>query len=145
MKWLLVPTDFSGRSRVTLTHAITLAKQLGASIEILHAFETPVNPAPEVAQRTPLPPERRAEIDAKLESEAALVRDAGVPCETTVLWGEPARLIVQRAGERPAAFIVIGTQGRTGLAHVLLGSVTESVLRRVSCPVVVVPASATRA
>jgi universal stress protein A len=145
MKWLLVPTDFSERSRVTVTHAISLARQLGASIELLHVFETPVNPAPEVAARTPLPPDKRAEIDQQLEPEAALIRDAGVPCETLVVWGEPGRVIVQRASERPADFIVIGSKGRTGLAHVLLGSVTESVLRKVRCPVVVVPAAALQA
>jgi nucleotide-binding universal stress UspA family protein len=144
MKRLLVPTDFSPRSRLAITHATELAQRLGATVELMHAFETPVNPAPEVAALTPLPAELRAEIDRELEREAATVREAGVTCEVTALWGDPRKIIARQATERRADMIVMATHGRTGLGHALLGSVTEAVIRRAPCPVVVVPGALAR-
>jgi len=137
MSRLLVPTDFSERSRVALTQAIDLARRLGASIELVHIHETPVYPAPEIAAVTPLPPDILAGIEAELAKEAERVRAAGIKCEAVAVWGDPRKEIARRAGD--CELIVMGTHGRSGLSHALLGSVTEATVRKATCPVVVVP------
>lgn len=137
MSRVLVPTDFSDRSRVALTCALDLARRLGASIELLHIYETPIYPAPEIAAVTPLPPEIQAGIDAALAKEAERVRAAGIECNALAVWGDPRKEIARRAGD--CELIVMGTHGRSGLTHALLGSVTEATVRKATCPVVVVP------
>jgi nucleotide-binding universal stress UspA family protein len=64
---------------------------------------------------------------------------AGVACRTKMVEGLPATEIVQRAREIGADLIVIGTHGRRGIAHVVLGSVAERVVQHAPCPVLTVP------
>ncbi len=67
------------------------------------------------------------------------MRAAGVPCDTKAVDGSPATEIVRRAQQINADLIVMGTHGHGGLAHAVLGSVTERVLHKAHCPVLVVP------
>jgi universal stress protein A len=67
------------------------------------------------------------------------VREAGIPCETAMLIGSAVQEIVKRAKDTSADLIVMGTHGRSGLAHALLGSNAERVIQHAPCPVLIVP------
>ncbi len=73
-----------------------------------------------------------------LERILADLQDAGISSEFVVTRGYPEAVIVELARDKSADVIVMGTRGRTGLAHVVLGSIAERVLREAPCPVVTV-------
>lgn len=89
---------------------------------------------------TTITPEVRAQAEALLQSVAQQLDHPRI--EQHVLGGEPASVILQRARGGGASMIAMETRGRRGLSKLLLGSVTEAVLRGAPCPVVVVPPSA---
>jgi nucleotide-binding universal stress UspA family protein len=138
---ILVATDFSEGSDEALAHAIDVARADGAAIEILHVIE--------LAEELPfgttyVDADYRAlygSIERRLSEPAGRVRAAGVPCATKIASGVPADEIAKRGRAAGADLIVVGTHGRTGLAHMMLGSVAERVVRRASCPVLTVPFS----
>jgi universal stress protein A len=76
-----------------------------------------------------------------LADRAARVRADGLPCTTKIVEGSPVAEITRRGNAIDADLIVVGTHGRTGLAHAMLGSVAERVVRRASSPVLTVPFS----
>lgn len=136
---MLVATDFSEGSDEALAQAIELGKQTGASIELLYVLEPS-------AEQLPFGPIFRwEEIAAHANRELALRADravaAGLPCHTRWVEGSASLEIVRRAREVGADLIVVGTLGRRGLAHTMLGSVAERVVRHASCPVLIVPFS----
>jgi nucleotide-binding universal stress UspA family protein len=136
---ILVPTDFSPPSDRALDHARVLARQSGASIHLLHVLEDLVDTASFGSEVfVPDSPEvRAARLEAargRLATRAAA--DEGGPRVTTeVVVGAGARAIVRYASEQHFDLIVMGTHGRTGLAHLLMGSVAEGVVRTADCPV----------
>jgi nucleotide-binding universal stress UspA family protein len=77
---------------------------------------------------------------ARHEMDALILRkaDAGVPISSRLVEGYPDEGVLREAKEWQADLIVIGSHGRRGLSHVLLGSVAEKVIRHASCPVLVV-------
>ena len=112
---ILVPTDFGQASDAALAQARELAAGLGASVHVVHVLEN--------AQRADA-------LAASLE--------AGLGHETALLSGPTAPAIVEYATNRAFDLIVMGTHGRTGVAHLLLGSVAEQVVRTAPCPVLTV-------
>jgi nucleotide-binding universal stress UspA family protein len=76
---------------------------------------------------------------AGLAAEEKRVREAGVSCESATLIGRADDEIVTRAKETHADLIIMGTHGRSGLAHALLGSNAERVIQHAPCPVLIVP------
>ena len=80
----------------------------------------------------------REELLAELERTAAPLRQQGFEVETEVREGDPATVIIELATERDADLIAMGTRGRTGLPHILLGSVAERVVQHAACPVLTV-------
>lgn len=142
MKTLLVPTDFSEASDRALEVAIDLASQLGGAIELVHVQPDPVTVLPppiEVATFTPGSAEESAHVAAELARRADRVRLRRLACRSTNRFGNVAEQVVSRAEEIRAELIVMGTHGRTGLRHAVLGSVAERVVQRSSRPVLVVP------
>ena len=145
---ILVPTDFSATSDAALTYAKRLAEQFDASLHLLHAFEDPFVTAAFAAEvyasvpqdlRQQLLREAEAHLDDRLTPEQRLRFRA----TTEIVSGTATRAIIQYAGAVGADLIVMGTHGRTGVAHVLLGSVAERLVRTASCPVLTVrPAAA---
>jgi nucleotide-binding universal stress UspA family protein len=139
---ILVPIDFSPHSARALDDALDLAKKFGAKLHVLHAYHLPalVGMPDEIV----IPPDFwmgvRDAAARKLEKTLQKVRSAGVACESHLLEGPPSQAIVQLAEKIGVDLIVMGTQGLTGLKHVLLGSVTERVLRTAPCPVLGVKA-----
>jgi nucleotide-binding universal stress UspA family protein len=139
-KRIMVPVDFSEGGDRALGEAMKLAKSVGATIEILHVLDP-------VLQDFPMgmgfynfnQGGYSAYAHLELAERANRVRAAGLVCETHVFDGRPATEIGNRAKETSADLIVIGTHGRTGLAHAILGSVAERVVQHSACPVLTVP------
>ena len=82
-----------------------------------------------------------ARSDLELARRADRFMKAGLACTTKIVEGSASTAIAARGQEIGADLIVVGTHGRTGLAHAMLGSVAERVVRRASCPVLTVPYS----
>ena len=140
---ILVPVDFSPHSLLSLEYASALASRFGASLELLHIVEDPATAGAWAAEGAVLDV---AEIRAALVDEAERrlaeyrnqLEQLNVPIVTTVRIGPPARAIVDYAQAAGMDLIVVGTHGRSGFAHMFLGSVAERVVRHASCPVVTV-------
>ena len=139
---ILVATDFSDGSAEALAQAIDFAKRTNAEIEIVHVLELGLGEFP--FGITSFGSDRGGLI-SYIEQELAKLADRatkmGVTCRTRMLEGTAAVEIVKRARDLDAGLVVVGTHGRTGLAHVLLGSVAEKIVRRSTCPVLTVPFS----
>ncbi len=135
---ILCPVDLSDVSRHAIEHAALLARWYDATITTLHVCNPVVVPAADFAVvRMPPNPEdieaARAQVAACLESAGGV--DSIVVVET----GEPVDRILEHAKTLPADLIVIGTHGVGGFQHLVLGSITEKVLRKATCPVLTVP------
>jgi nucleotide-binding universal stress UspA family protein len=146
---ILVPTDFSETADAALEYAKVLAGQMGASLHLLHVFSDPYAAAahaPEVY--VVLPPEYR---ERALENARECLRTRLTPDEeerfagtSAIVVGLTAREIVEFADQNAMDLIVMGTHGRRGVAHLLLGSVAEHVVRTAACPVLTVRDPGTR-
>ena len=140
-KKILCPIDFSDASRAALETAADLARRFGASLTLFHAYPVPGYTFPDgsfVASSKmleELADQARRHLE-EWKSIAATLGVEGVEAVTAV--GEPAHEIVTWAKEKGADLVVVGTHGRTGLTHALMGSVAERVVRRAPCPVLTV-------
>ena len=143
---ILVPHDFSDHAARALALAVDLAVKHGGRLTVLHAVApvyTDVALAAGGAFWAP-PGELLQKLQQRLESLVArATRRRRVRTECRVVMGRP--FVEINAAARRADVIVMGTSGRTGLSHVLLGSVAERVVRRAPVPVLTVRAEATRA
>lgn len=141
IKTILVPTDFSACADEALARATQLAKLVHADIHLLHAYELPTTVFMVEAPLS-LPQEfydrlrdgARKIVDERIARLAA----EGVKATGWVVCDSPTRAILDAAAKTRADLIVMGTQGRTGMKHVLLGSVAERVVRLADCPVMTV-------
>lgn len=145
IKRILVPMDFSSDSLHALACAAELASSFGAELRLLHVVE-PIYVAEPYLGISPnvgrfLDEQRRIGKE-QLERIAADLKKQGHRVRTAVEYGSPAPVIVDTAKSGGASLIVMGTHGRTGLAHMLIGSVAEKVVRRASCPVLTVRGAA---
>jgi len=118
-----------------------LARPFGATLVLLHVVP---NPYVTAASDVYLPPPQEfldeLERDTQQRLDALITQDDRVAfkAETIVKVGDPWREIVEYAKARPVDVIVMGTHGRTGVAHFMLGSVAERVVRAASCPVLTI-------
>jgi nucleotide-binding universal stress UspA family protein len=138
---VLVPTDGSEASFAALPHAFDLAERFGATVDGLYVVDERTKSSfynvgtalEDVVGGMEAAAETATE---RIESAAA---DRGVAVSTTVIEGLPSRAICTHAEESGTDLIVMSTHGRTGLAHYLLGSVTERVVRNATVPVFTTP------
>jgi nucleotide-binding universal stress UspA family protein len=139
-KQILVPIDFSDGSNRAVSQAVELARALGASLELFHAYQLPVFALPDSS--VTVSPTYVADLTDRAQKELDRQRDGlvaeGLSVTTKVLEGNPADAIVERATTIHALMIVIGTHGRSGFRRFLLGSVTERVVRTATVPVLTV-------
>jgi nucleotide-binding universal stress UspA family protein len=148
IKRILVPVDFSPDSDAALSSAVSLAQQLGASVHLLHVVENALAAGMWSAEAyTAEVPGLQVDVvrEAKEQLERMIPTIAGVPfgLEHEVKVGPPAATIVECAKDELSDLIVMGTRGRTGLAHALMGSVAEHVIRTAPCPVLTLRADRT--
>ena len=140
----VVPYDFSAHSKAALATAADLARKLGADLHLFHAVHSPMFAYGAYGAAAPPPMdliEVRETAAKSLLEVANGIGDAPGKVETHVVEGSGiADLIGGFAEEIGADLSVMGTHGRTGLAHVFLGSVAERTLRRAPCPVLTVQA-----
>jgi nucleotide-binding universal stress UspA family protein len=141
---ILVPVDFSACSLAAMEHALALAERFGSTIELLHVWSLPSGLGPDEA--VPLAGRSGETVSEYAESQASEflqsmlfdLEERGARVRGTLERGEPVQAILQAAREGGHDLIVMGTHGRTGLAHLLRGSVAEQVVRRAPCPVLTI-------
>jgi universal stress protein A len=142
LKSILCPVDFSETSDLAARYALAFARMNGASLTLLHVVAPPMTALPGEAGLLAVPQADIQEItEACTTRLAAIVEgigDEGVPIEYQVVSGVPFLEIARFAGEHEIDLIVMGSRGRTGLSHLLIGSVAERVLRKAPCPVLTV-------
>jgi nucleotide-binding universal stress UspA family protein len=139
-----VPTDFGPTSELALRYGRELARNFGSALHVLHAIS-------DLVTLNTLPPtyvtdiaglQRERELAARQRLEGALASGpgaAGIKTSAVVLMSaSPATAIVTYADEQRIDLIVMGTHGRGAVAHLLLGSVAEKVVRAAHCPVMTV-------
>ena len=139
---ILCPVDFSETARAAMETAIELAAKFGAEVALVHAYPIPgytfpdgsVVASPKMMQDLADQAERHLE-EWRAQAET-LVGAPRVSAQKAI--GEPAAEIVSFARSSGVDLVVVGTHGRTGLEHALMGSVAERVVRRAHCPVLTV-------
>ena len=145
IRHILAPTDFSPFSKQAVEYAFELAQKFGAKLLLLHAIEMPAYPVegyvpPGAAGSLLEDLERNARLElANLLPEA---ESRGVELARHVIVGSPYRKILETAAAEKVDLIVMATHGRTGLSHLLMGSVAERVVRLAPCPVLTMRPSA---
>jgi nucleotide-binding universal stress UspA family protein len=140
---IVVGTDGSETASEAVREAIELAKALGASVEVVSAYEPVSNlrlreearQAPEDLQWMVNP---REDVDATLREAAEMVETAGLNVRTYAREGDPADAILDVAEERGADLIVVGNKGMTGAKRFLLGSVPNKVSHHAPCSVLII-------
>jgi nucleotide-binding universal stress UspA family protein len=140
---ILVPVDFSAHSDRAVNYATTLANKFGARVSLLHVVEDPfVTGAWQAEAFVPNIPELLDELIKAARTHMGELKKGlaahGFVVETAIIKGAPARAIVEQAATGNYDLIVMGTHGRTGLSHALLGSVAERVVQKAPCPVMTV-------
>lgn len=139
-----MPTDFSDGALLALDYAIDLARPINAELTILFVVEpansgdlypSSMDPRLLVEEQQRIGGEQLSRLGRRLHKRAIRFR-------TLVETGTPYRLITEVAEKLPADMIVMATHGRSGFAHLLLGSVTEKVIRTAPCPVLTMRARA---
>jgi nucleotide-binding universal stress UspA family protein len=137
---ILCPVDRSDVSGRALGVGAALAHWFDARVRVLEVVSSTLPPlAASPAAVQGLSIELRRAILDELERFAAPAREFGVPMYFEVEEGDVVTAVLEEAAELPADLIVIGTHGRSGFERFALGSVTEKILRRASCPVLTVP------
>lgn len=142
LRRILVPTDFSKFSQNALTYATAFAEKFSSEVLLLHVVQDLALFIPEAVLGTPAvtPPVEQFIASAKtaLERTVAEMKLPGIAIRPEVAEGVPFEEIIRTAREKDVDLIVMGTHGHTGLAHMLMGSVAEKVVRKAPCPVLTV-------
>jgi nucleotide-binding universal stress UspA family protein len=145
-KRIVCPIDFSDASKHALEHSVVMARWYESHITGLHVLESTFRFEPPIlfAERGGLKalPVDRDQLRSRLTDWMLPASAAGIPWDTRIEEGAPADCVLEFARGLPADLIVMGTHGRGGVEHLLLGSVTEKVLRNAACPVLTVPPKA---
>ena len=140
---ILAPTDFSHHAGRAVRYAAELAEKFGATLHLLHVMPeviAPIGPDPSLVTALPAEYYRQAEADSLAALgkivDPSWATPAGV--ETAVDWGDAVDGVTSYARDHAIDLVVIATHGRTGLSHILLGSVAERIVRESPCPVLTI-------
>jgi len=138
---ILCPVDLSDVSRDAIAHAVLLARWYKAKVSALHVRNPLVAPETDFRVLGFGPPLvlTEDEVNQAREQVVACFGSDGSDVDVLIDSGRPAQQILERARSLPADVIVIGTHGASGFDRLILGSVTEKVLRAATCPVLTVP------
>jgi nucleotide-binding universal stress UspA family protein len=142
IKTVLVPTDFSDASESALRYGKAMAEKFGASLHVVHVMEDLLAHAWAAEVYVSSMPQLRDEIEKESRQRlGTLLTDderKAFRAETALLAGNPFLEIIRYAKSHTVDLIVMGTHGRGPIAHMLLGSVAEKVVRKSPCPVLTV-------
>ncbi len=138
---ILCPVDFSETSSRAADYAVELASDVGGSVSFVHAWMLPIAAMPDgtVLYGPDVAQSIADGLGKSLDQLVSRYRDRGVKLESRLVEGPPYLEIVRLARELGVDVIVMGTHGRTGLPHLLLGSVAGRVVRTSPVPVLTVP------
>ncbi|HVJ15832.1 MAG TPA: universal stress protein [Polyangiaceae bacterium] len=144
---ILVPVDYSDCSRAAVNTALEIAQKFSASIDIVHVWDRPTYVS-DVLMVGSQGQSQKSLVDLIRENAekdmndflATLQFPSGVAVSHRLISGEPASTIIEELGKGGHDLVIVSTHGRTGLAHLLLGSVTEKLVRLSPVPVLTVPA-----
>lgn len=147
MKTLLVPLDFSDTTDRVLAEASEIARALEARLLLVHIVEpvatyVPVGASMDVIAAAPPQPAEMQDLsadEARLRSLAQPLAATGLPVECLAIVGLAVDDILDQAAKCEASYIVLGSHGHGALYHLFSGSVVNGVLKRATCPVVVIP------
>lgn len=143
LRHILCPFDFSEVSSHALDQATVLARQSGAQLTVLHVFlslmPTTGLDALDAATAQVIDPADLQELRDRVTVTCKPALDAGVSLKIVIVGGAPVPVILEHAASNAVDLIVMGTHGASGFQHLMLGSVTEKVLRKAACPVLTVP------
>ena len=139
---ILAPTDFSPHAETAVRYACGLAERLGSELHLLHVLSEVVPAGPDPMLTPVMPPEYYKETEEQSRATLGRLLDPswGEPpiVRTAVVWSSSVEGIVDYARDHEVDLVVIATHGRTGLSHVLLGSVAERIVREAPCPVLTI-------
>jgi universal stress protein A len=149
LRKILVPVDYSACSRAALAFAASFAETAGAELDVIHVWDRPpyvpestMVRHPDGTSRSLVDMIREGAEREMAEFAASVELPAAVRFEPRLLSGNPARAILDELARGTHDLVIVGTHGRTGLRHVLLGSVAEKLVRLAPVPVLTVPAPA---
>jgi nucleotide-binding universal stress UspA family protein len=134
-KNIVVATDFDDAAQLALEYARVIANRFGAGIRVLHVVEMPVLTGTELDVPDVTVSHQRMLEEAQRRLAETLLRVSAGDIIGQVLVGHAAEKIVEYASDHNADLIVMGTHGRRALAHFIMGSVAERVVRTAPCPV----------
>jgi nucleotide-binding universal stress UspA family protein len=142
IKKILVAIDFSDPSEKAFVVAADLSRQLDASLHVIHIVQIHASNIPE-SGRLDVDALHEKELQNAKENLDKYVKNYGARLEysSSFLHGDPAKAINEAVATTGAEMVVMGTHGRTGLSHLLMGSVAENVLKNAKVPVLCVRGS----
>jgi len=138
---ILLPVDFSDHCDVAAQHAGWFAQQSGGTVHLVHVIANPADDlyTPEEAPYWVMVEHAEKKALEMLEASAANCLPTGCPSKCHVEVGDPYDNILKVARAIRPDVIILSTHGRTGIAHLVMGSVAEKIVRHSTCPVFVVP------
>lgn len=142
---ILLATDGSQGSATAEAYACALAQSWGASLTVMSVLEFPPGMNPDYAVNRLYLDELMKEVTTKLVDLKARAVALGISVQSYIATGIPSEEVLAVARAEDADLVVVGTRGKTGLEHVLLGSTAERIIRMAPCPVLTVPAAKQRA
>ncbi len=140
-KKVLCPIDFSEPARAAMKVAVEVSRQFDSELTLFHSYELPGYTLPEgsVVASPKMLQDLANQAEAHLAEWQRIAEGMGASRVATAQGiGAPAVEIAELAREGQYDLIVVGTHGRTGIRHALLGSVAERVVRRAGCPVLTI-------
>jgi nucleotide-binding universal stress UspA family protein len=145
LRRILVPVDFSPCSKAAVSYACFLAERFDAAVDVLHVWQTPDYTSPEQLVQVPGETQHTLASLARRKAEVAMegfLADLKTPVKLASRFesGDAYSTILNFAVEGWYDLVVMGTHGRTGLSHLVMGSVAEKVARSAPCPVLSVRA-----
>jgi nucleotide-binding universal stress UspA family protein len=147
LKKILYPTDFSEASLEALRYAVSFARNCKAKLILMHVVNEKIFSEGMSLARVAAPESLEQEMTAEAGRQLKMIIPAeerqGLDWEMVILYGMPFLEIIRYAKANAVDMIVIGTNGRSGMEHVIFGSTAEKVVRKAHCPVLSVkPAAA---
>jgi nucleotide-binding universal stress UspA family protein len=138
IKKILVPVDFSSYSDQVVDYAATMAQGFKARVILMHVVEPFHYSVTDTLNVINHDRALKTIAASLLDNSCKMLRERGLSVDIHLTSGSPHREIVKKSHQDKVNMIIMGTHGRTGLEHILFGSVAEKVLRLATCPVLTV-------